>query len=103
MSENIKNDMNRGKGKEIIFLDYLLPILKRKRMVFGLTLSVVLITACISFLLPPIYRAETKILPPQMKHFDMFSRMSALYEQDTNFLTISISECFRAEQCMTEL
>lgn len=82
--------MNNNIGKEITFLDYLLPILKRKKMVFGLTLSAGVITLLVSFFLPPIYRAETKILPPQMRQFDFFSQMSAQYGYSSDLLRTAV-------------
>jgi uncharacterized protein involved in exopolysaccharide biosynthesis len=50
------NDMN--------LFDFLIIILKKKRMIFGITFSLVLITTAVSFLMTPIYRAETTIFPP---------------------------------------
>ena len=50
---------------EINLVDYLVVLLKRKRLIIGITLGAAIITAIISLIMPPIYRAETKILPPQ--------------------------------------
>jgi uncharacterized protein involved in exopolysaccharide biosynthesis len=50
---------------EINLLDYLIVLLKRKRLIIGITFGAALITAIISLIIPPVYRAETKILPPQ--------------------------------------
>jgi len=50
---------------EINLLDYLIVLLKRKRLIFSITFGVVIITAIYSSVLPPIYKAETRILPPQ--------------------------------------
>lgn len=50
---------------EINLLDYLIVLLKRKRLIIGITLGAALITAIISLIITPVYRAETKILPPQ--------------------------------------
>ena len=50
---------------EINLLDYLIVLLKWKRLILGITLGAAIITAIISLTMPPIYRAETKILPPQ--------------------------------------
>jgi tyrosine-protein kinase Etk/Wzc len=59
---DIKEDINTD---EINLLDYLIVVAKRKRLILSITLSAAIITAIISFILPPVYRAETKILPPQ--------------------------------------
>lgn len=50
---------------EINLLDYLIVLLKWKKFILGITLGAAIITAIISLTMPPIYRAETKILPPQ--------------------------------------
>ena len=50
---------------EINLFDYLIVLLKRKRLIMGITFGAAIITAIISLIMPPIYRAETKILPPQ--------------------------------------
>jgi uncharacterized protein involved in exopolysaccharide biosynthesis len=51
--------------EEIDPLHTLLVILKRKKMIVGITLGCALITVAISFMIPPKYKAETRILPPQ--------------------------------------
>ena len=51
--------------EEINLLDYLIVLLKRKKLIIGITLGAAIMTAIISLILPPIYMAETKILPPQ--------------------------------------
>jgi len=53
------------KDKEIILLDLLIVLAKHKRLVLGLPFMVAVIAAGISLLLPNIYTATTKILPPQ--------------------------------------
>jgi tyrosine-protein kinase Etk/Wzc len=50
---------------EINLLDYLIVILKRKKLIVGITLGAAAITAIIVFIMTPIYMAETRILPPQ--------------------------------------
>jgi tyrosine-protein kinase Etk/Wzc len=51
---------------EINLLDYLIVILKRKKLIIGITLGVAAITAIIVFfIITPMYVAETRILPPQ--------------------------------------
>ncbi|MFZ6016341.1 MAG: GumC family protein [Nitrospirota bacterium] len=61
---------------EINLLDYLIVLLKRKRLIIGITLGAAIITAIISLIMPPIYRAETKILPPQQSSSSMAPFMS---------------------------
>jgi uncharacterized protein involved in exopolysaccharide biosynthesis len=47
-------------------LDLLFVMAKRKRLIIGITLGSALLIAVISFLMPPVYLAETKILSPQV-------------------------------------
>jgi tyrosine-protein kinase Etk/Wzc len=49
---------------EINLLDYLIVLAKRKSFIIKVTLSFAVITAIISLIMSPIYKAETKILPP---------------------------------------
>jgi uncharacterized protein involved in exopolysaccharide biosynthesis len=53
------------RSEEINLLDYLIVLVKRKRLIMGITFGAAIITAIISLIMPPVYRAETKILPPQ--------------------------------------
>ena len=50
---------------EINFLDHLLVILKRKRMIFRIVGSVFILSIIVSLLLPKRYVATARILPPQ--------------------------------------
>lgn len=52
-------------GDEINLLDYLIVLAKRKKLILGITFGAAIITAIISLIMPPIYKAETKMLPPQ--------------------------------------
>jgi len=61
---------------EINLLDYLVVLLKRKRLIMGITFGAAIITAIISLIMPPIYRAETKILPPQQGSSSMAQFMT---------------------------
>lgn len=63
---------------EINLLDYLIVLLKRKRLIIGITLGAAIITAIISLIMPPIYRAETKILPAQQDSSSMAQTISQL-------------------------
>jgi tyrosine-protein kinase Etk/Wzc len=50
---------------DVSVLDFLIVILKHKKLILGITFSAVAMTLLISLLMTPMYRAETKILPPQ--------------------------------------
>ena len=64
-SESKTDDILKSGSNEINLLDYLIILLKRKNLIIGITLGAAVITAVISFIMPPIYQAETAILPPQ--------------------------------------
>jgi len=49
---------------EINLLDYLIVLAKRKNFIIKVTLGFAVIAAIISLVMSPIYKAETKILPP---------------------------------------
>lgn len=51
--------------EEINLLDYLIVLAKHKRLIAGITFGTALIAAIVSLLMTPIYKAETRILPPQ--------------------------------------
>jgi tyrosine-protein kinase Etk/Wzc len=51
--------------REIDLLDLLAVLRKRKRIVLGMTACAAVLSVVISLLLPKIYSAETRILPPQ--------------------------------------
>jgi uncharacterized protein involved in exopolysaccharide biosynthesis len=56
---------------EISILDYLIVILKRKKIVIGIPLFAGVVAMLISFLMPPVYRAETRILTPHERRPDV--------------------------------
>lgn len=60
---------------EINLLDYLIVLAKRKKLIFGITFGATLITAVASLTMTPIYKAETKILPPQQGSSSMTSQL----------------------------
>jgi uncharacterized protein involved in exopolysaccharide biosynthesis len=62
---------------DISVLAILIVILKHKKLVIGLTFVFTLLVATVCFFLPNIYRANTKLLPPQQSQ----SSASALLSQ----------------------
>jgi tyrosine-protein kinase Etk/Wzc len=73
MQENEKKGVSSG--NEISLLHYLVVILKHKKLITGVTLACALITAVISLIMPPIYKAETQILPPQASNSGIASQV----------------------------
>ncbi len=51
--------------EEINLLDIFIVLLKRKKLISGITLGIAIITVIVSLIMPPIYIAETRLLPPQ--------------------------------------
>lgn len=49
----------------INLIDLVIVLVKRKWLILGITLGCTFLTAIISLIMPPVYRAETKLLPPQ--------------------------------------
>ena len=64
MEEN-PNKTEYADDDEINLLDYLIVLVKRKKLIAYVTLGIMVLTAIISLIMTPIYKAETKILPPQ--------------------------------------
>lgn len=50
---------------EISLLDLLIVLAKNKKLILGLPLAAAIVSAIYSLLLPPIYTATTRMLPPQ--------------------------------------
>ncbi len=75
---------------EINLLDYLIVILKRKKLILGITFGAAIITAIISLIMPPIYKAETRILPPQQSNsslaIGMLSQVAVVPEVASSIL-----------------
>jgi tyrosine-protein kinase Etk/Wzc len=79
MSENQKpnNEAQQPEDDEINLLDLLIVLVKHKKMILGVTFAAALLALGISLLLPNIYTATAKILPPQQGQ----SSASALLSQ----------------------
>ena len=60
---------------EINLLDLLIVLAKRKGLIIGITFGAALIMAIVSLTMTPIYKAETKILPPQQGSSSMASQV----------------------------
>jgi uncharacterized protein involved in exopolysaccharide biosynthesis len=56
---------NHGVEEETSLLDFLIVLAKHKYLVLGLPLGAAILAAIVSLLMPNIYTAQTKILPPQ--------------------------------------
>jgi tyrosine-protein kinase Etk/Wzc len=60
---------------EINLLDYLIVLVKRKKFICYITLGLMLLTAIFSLIITPVYRAETKIMPPQQSNQGSMSQL----------------------------
>ncbi|MBT0653151.1 GumC family protein [Geomobilimonas luticola] len=54
-----------GQRPNVTFLDYLIVLLKWKRLIVWITAGAVVLSAIVSLLIPKIFKAEARILPPQ--------------------------------------
>lgn len=68
--ENERLQTQIGDDGEVSLLDLALVLAKRKRMVFWITFGLAFAVAVYSLVTPPIYRAETRLLPPQSANLD---------------------------------
>ena len=62
---------------EINLIDYFLVLLKRKKMIFCIVVAAIIISVVVSLLLPKMYTATARVLPPQ----ESDSGLSALLSQ----------------------
>lgn len=63
---------------EISLLDLLIVLAKHKKLILGMPLAVAIAAAIISMLLPPVYTATTKILPPQQSQSSASAMLAQL-------------------------
>jgi len=63
---------------EISLLDILIVLAKHKKLVLGLPFIVAVVTALITFLLPNIYSATARILPPQQNQSSAMALLAQL-------------------------
>ncbi len=61
--------------EEVSLLDYLVVLLKRKRLIGTVTLGITLLTAVISLVMPKSFRAESRILPPAQQNQSLSSQL----------------------------
>lgn len=59
----------------INLIDLALVLAKRKWLILGVSLCCAILTAIISLIMPPIYRAETRLLPPQEQSSSLAMQM----------------------------
>jgi uncharacterized protein involved in exopolysaccharide biosynthesis len=64
--------------QEISFFDLVLALARHKKMIVGLPFVAAVAAAIISFALPNIYRAETRMLPPQQSQSAAAAMLSQL-------------------------
>ena len=72
----------RSNDQGIDLIDLLIVLAKRKKMIVGVTLGAAIVMAAISLIMPKIYMAETKIMPPQQSS-SMASQLQTLGQVGT--------------------
>lgn len=65
-------------AKEISFVDLLIVLAKHKRLLFWFPLAISVLALAISFALPPVFHATTKMLPPQQSQSGAAALLSQL-------------------------
>jgi uncharacterized protein involved in exopolysaccharide biosynthesis len=66
MDTSSNNNLNKEHGiDEVHLLDYLIVLAKRKKLIIAVTLLAAVLTVLYSFIVTPVYKAETKILLPR--------------------------------------
>lgn len=73
----MKEPIHMQSDESINLFDYLVLLLKHKELIIKTTLAVMLVTAIVSFAIPPLYLAETKVLPPSSGSSSMASLMAS--------------------------
>jgi tyrosine-protein kinase Etk/Wzc len=66
------------KDNEINLLDYLIILLKHKKLIITITLCAAIITAVICLIIPPTFEAATAILPPQQSSISTSQLLSQM-------------------------
>lgn len=67
-----------GAESELTLVDVLIIFAKHNRLIIGLPIAVALLAAAVSFALPNVYRATTKLLPPQQSQSSAAALLSQL-------------------------
>ncbi|MCX5816422.1 MAG: Wzz/FepE/Etk N-terminal domain-containing protein [Proteobacteria bacterium] len=86
MEENPNKTEYTDNDEEINLLDYLIVLVKRKRLIAYITLGAMLITAIYSLTQPSVYRAETRIMPPQQSSQGSMSQLLGQLGGATGFV-----------------
>ncbi len=89
------NEKDTKDTDEINLLDLIVVILKRKKLILGITLAAASITALISLVIPPVYRAETRILPSKLggsSAIGLLSQISGMSDLSFGALGIKTTE-----------
>ena len=67
-----------SKGSLVELVDILILLFRRKKLIIGLPLLVGIIAGAISFVLPNVYKASTRLLPPQQSQSSAAALLSQL-------------------------
>jgi tyrosine-protein kinase Etk/Wzc len=75
---NVVTVVTPAAAEELSFVDLLIVLAKHKRVIIWFPLAVSVLTLAISFALPPVFRATTKMLPPQQSQSGAAALLSQL-------------------------
>ena len=76
MTQIDQTSQNDFMEDEINLIDYLLVTLKRKKMIFCIVFAAAVLSTGVSFLLPEMYTATARVLPPQESDTDLAALLS---------------------------
>lgn len=65
-------------NEEISVIDVIVVLSKYRKLVVGLPVAIAVLTALISLLVPDVYKASTKLLPPQQAQSSATALLSQL-------------------------
>jgi len=77
-SMNLQDNSTEQSHDGLSLLSFLIVIAKRKKLVLGIVGAAIAISVVVSMLLPPVYQASTKLLPPSQAQSSSAALLSQL-------------------------
>jgi tyrosine-protein kinase Etk/Wzc len=68
----------KSEDRDVSLIDLMITLAKRKRLVMGLPITIAILATAVSFLLPNVYQANAKLLPPQQSQGGAAALLSQL-------------------------
>jgi uncharacterized protein involved in exopolysaccharide biosynthesis len=77
-SRNQTKELSRDQDDEVSFVDFMIVLVKYKKLILLIPAIMTFVAAVITFILPDIYKATTKLLPPQQAQSSASAILSQL-------------------------